>query len=305
MNKKDNFIPFEKLENHEHYNHTHEDFFKHPSDMAHAFLMENYSIGMHDQEFYEINVVTDGQGLHYINNNRVNASVGDVFIIPPRISHGYVGAEGFNVFHVILSDDFMNKYIADLQQMPSFYTLFGAEPLMRGKTTNPLHQKLMKDDFADALNVLNDFSRHIKYEDTIDGMIRNNFAMICIGILCNAYTEGSQCADHLLSEDHALMKSISYIHERYFEKITIEDLTRIAHTSRSTYIEKFKEICKMTPSAYLTKIRIEAATGMLLNTNLSISEIAYRTGFYDASHFTKVFTQFHQISPLTYRNNKA
>ena len=304
MNRKENYIPFERLANHEHYYHTHSDFFNHSSDMAHAFLMENYSIGMHEQEFYEINVVTGGEGLHYINNNRVDASVGDVFIIPPRISHGYVGAEGFDVFHVILSDEFMNKYIADLQQLPSFYTLFGAEPLMRGKTTNSLHLKLMHDDFVDTLNILKDFSRHEKYDDQIDGMLRNNFAMICIGLLCNAYTEGSQSVDHLLSEDHALMKSISYIHERYFEKITIDDLTRIAHISRSTYIEKFKEICKMTPSAYLTKIRIESAAGMLLNTNLSIFEIAYRTGFYDASHFTKIFTQTYNLSPVKYRNEK-
>ncbi len=305
MNGKENFTPFERLANHGHYNYTHSDFFKHSYDMAHAFLMENYSIGMHEQEFYEINVVTDGEGLHYINNNRVNASVGDVFIIPPRISHGYVGAKGFDVFHIILSDGFMDKYIADLQQSPSFFTLFGAEPLMRGKTTNPLHLKLMQDDFNDVLNIVKEFSRHRRYDDPIDGMLRNNFAMICIGLLCKAYTENSQHIDYMLSEDRALMESISYIHERYFEKITIEDLTRIAHISRSTYIEKFKEICKMTPSAYLTKIRIESAAGMLLNTNLPISEIAYRTGFYDASHFTKVFTQFHQITPLAYRNNNV
>ena len=295
---------FEKLANHEHYYHTHTDFFNHSSDLVHAFLMGNYSIGMHEQEFFEINVVTRGEGVHYINNNRVDAKVGDVFIIPPNISHGYAGGDGFDVFHVILSDGFMNKHVADLQQLPYFFTLFGAEPLMRGKTANSLHLTLSRDYFSDTLAILHSIARYNNFDDPIEGMIRNNYAMICIGILCNAYMMNNRHIDSFLSEDHALMESISFMHERYFEKITIDDLTRIAHISRSAYIEKFKEICKMTPSAYLNKIRIESAAGMLLNTNQSISEIAYRTGFYDASHFTKSFTAFYKITPVAFRSEK-
>ena len=92
-----------KLKNHGHYYYTHSDFFNHSSDLVHAFLMKDYDIGMHEQEFFEINIISRGSGFHYINNNAINANEGDVFIIPPKISHGYVGGEGFDVFHVIMS----------------------------------------------------------------------------------------------------------------------------------------------------------------------------------------------------------
>ena len=296
---------FEHLANHEHYYHTHKDFFNYPLDLVQAFLMEDYEVGMHEQEFYEINVITKGKGIHYINNNRVNASLGDVFIIPPHVSHGYVGGKGFDVFHVILSDNFMKKYLTDLQQIPSFYTLFGAEPLMRGKTLNPLHLTLSKEALDDTYNILTEITRYQSFSDPNECLIRSNFAMVGIGILCHNYTNNTPNTDLPFYEDVAMMKSISYIHERYFEKITIKDLTRISHISRSSYIKKFKEICRMSPSAYITKTRIESASAMLLNTTLSVSEIAVRTGFYDASHFIKTFESLYSMSPIEYRNQKS
>lgn len=295
-------MEFQKIGNHDHYFYTHSDFFNHSSDLVHAFLMKDYDIGMHEQEFYEINIVSRGSGLHYINNNLVNASEGDVFIIPPRVSHGYVGGVGFDVFHIILSDAFMNKYIADLQHLPSFYKLFGAEPLMRGKTIYPLHLTLSKEEITPTLNIISEIAKYIDFSDPTECLIRSNLAMASIGLLCNSYAINNPNADMPLSEEHALMESISYIHERYFEKITIEDLLQIAHMSRTSYIKKFKEICKMSPAAYITKFRIDSAAIMLINTSLSISEIAYRTGFYDASHLTKAFESIYHLSPVGYRN---
>lgn len=298
-------MEYKRLSDHEHYYYTHSDFFIYPSDFVHAFLMEDYDIGMHEQEFYEINLITSGEGIHYINDRRVGAAVGDVFIIPPNISHGYVGGENFDVFHVILSDAFMTKYIADLQQMPSFYILFGAEPLMRGRTKDPLHLKLSNDELVSTINVMQSIAIRDRISDTVNCLIRSNLAMVAIGLLCNAYK--SEDTDTYLtpSEDHALMKSISYIHERYYEKITVEDLASIAHMSRSSYLKKFGEICKMSPSAYLIKIRLESAAVMLSSTDLSISDIAYKTGFYDASHFTRAFEKAYATSPMAYRNRRS
>ena len=267
-------------------------------------MEKDFSTGMHEQDFYEINIVTKGHGLHYLGGTCVSADVGDVFIVPPRISHGYAGGVGFDVFHVILSDAFMTKYIADLQQMPSFYILFGAEPLMRGRTKDPLHLKLSNDELVSTINVMQSIAIRNRISDTVNCLIRSNLAMVAIGMLCNAYK--SEDTDTYLtpSEDHALMKSISYIHERYYEKITVEDLASIAHMSRSSYLKKFGEICKMSPSAYLMKIRLESAAVMLSSTDLSISDIAYKTGFYDASHFTRAFEKAYSASPLSYRNKR-
>jgi AraC-like DNA-binding protein len=109
----------------------------------------------------------------------------------------------------------------------------------------------------------------------------------------------------ILSEDEYFMKSISYIHEHYNEKITLDFLVALSQMSRSSYINKFKQICKMPPLTYLNKIRIKTAKDLILNTDLPITEVAYNTGFYDCSHFTKIFTKECGISPYAIKKQKT
>ncbi len=290
-----------ELARHEHYFYYHWEFFHTPYDLVHAFLEKDFNTGMHEQEFYEINVITKGSGVHYIHTSRVDAAVGDVFIIPPRVSHGYLGGEGFDVFHLLLSDDFMNKHMEDMKLFPSFSTLFGAEPMMRGKTESNLYLKLGEKEFKEIISILWQIDYYKGYGNTVDDLVRSNYAMIAIAMMCQAYTQSTSRRDFNVSNDHAILNSISYIHEKYYQKITIDDLLQIAHMSKTAYIKKFKEICKMSPAAYITKFRIESAAIMLINTSLSISEIAYKTGFYDASHLTKAFERSFNISPAAYR----
>ncbi len=293
-----------KLPKHEHYYHTHADFFKNNLDLTRAFLMPDYEIGMHEQEFYEINLITKGSGIHYLGESHIQAKKGDVFIIPPNHSHGYVGGKGFDVFHILISDAFMNKYLVDLQQLPSFYTLFGVEPLMRGKTPTPLNLSLSEYEFNSAIALLFNISQHSNVNDLFECIKRTNLTMVAIVTLCEAYEKKVPSFKKSTQSDQYFMQSVTYIHEHFYEKITINDLANIAHLSRTAYINKFKEICKIPPSAYITKLRIESAMNMLAGTNLSILEIAYRTGFYDASHFTKIFESHLKITPQEYRNLK-
>ena len=295
----------QRLAKHEHYFYYHWEFFHTPHDLVHAFLEKDFNTGMHEQEFYEINVITKGSGVHYIHTSCVETTVGDVFIIPPRVSHGYLGGEGFDVFHLLLSDSFINKYMADMQLFPSFYTLFGAEPMMRGKTESNLYLKLSADDFKAIMNILWQIAHYKNYGDTVEDLMRSNFAMIAIGMMCQAYTQSCIQRGFDAGNDRAIMKSISFIHEKYFEKITIDDLIRIAHISRSAYIKRFKDICKMSPTAYITKTRMESASAMLLNTSLSVSDIAYKTGFYDTSHLTKTFEAYYSMTPMEYRKQNT
>ena len=120
--------------------------------------------------------------------------------------------------------------------------------------------------------------------------------------LCEIYSYNFT-QNESLSQDEYFIKTISYIHEHYNEKITLDFLAKLSQTSRSSYISKFKEICKMPPLTYLTKTRIAIAENLLLESSLSVAEVAYRTGFYDCSHFAKIFTQEKGISPFAYKKN--
>ncbi|HOO32969.1 MAG TPA: helix-turn-helix transcriptional regulator [Thermotogota bacterium] len=56
---------------------------------------------------------------------------------------------------------------------------------------------------------------------------------------------------------------------------------------------------------YLRIKRFKKATEMLKRTHLSIEEIAYRLGYFDASHFVHDFSELSTLSPTLYRKNKS
>lgn len=265
-------------------------------------LKDNYQTNVHMQEFFEINIITQGKGRHYIGDNVVDVEVGDVFVVPPMVKHAYEGGEGFDVFHVLIGNKFIERNIAELQKIPSFYALFTAEPLMRATSKSPLHLHLNEEQFSVINKKLLESLEFQCFSDIFDANLRCSYCMMIITLLCKIYTENSRKEDETASNpDELFMQAISMIHERYYEKISVLELSKIAQLSRSVFMKRFKEICGLPPIEYMTKLRIEAAEQMLLNTNLSIMDIAFKCGFYDSAHFAKKFIKKNGISPSEYR----
>ena len=265
-------------------------------------LKADYLMTVHMQEFFEINIITRGKGKHYIADNVVNVEVGDVFVIPPMVKHGYSGGSGFDVFHVLIGNKFIEKNIAELQKIPSFFVLFTAEPLMRATAKAPLYLHLDAEQFKKIYKLLCESLEYQVFEDAFDAVVRSSYCMMIISLLCEIYTDNSKKESKIMSNsDELFMQVISMIHERYYEKLTIEDLAKVAKLSRSLFIKRFKEICGLPPNEYITKQRIEAAEQMLKNTKLSILDIAFKCGFYDTSHLAKNFIKKNGISPSQFR----
>ena len=197
----------------------------------------------------------------------------------------------------------MNKYTADFQQLPSFFVLFSAEPLMRSLSDKPLHLSLNKSQFKKIKKLTEELSPLQSHTDSFEAVLRTGLTLELISHLCQSYHENSKKIDQNSRDDESFMRSISHIHECFNKKITISDLTQIAQMSRSSYISKFKRICKLPPQTYILKTRMESAKNMLEKTTLSVSEIAFRTGFYDTAHFSRLFEAENKVSPAQHRKN--
>ena len=285
-------------------NHPHwrvEDVFKISAQLARGGLEQNYAIGMHNHDFYEINVVLSGEGMHYIGERRVVASEGDVFIIPPKVNHGYEGGAGFDVYHLTLSPGYMEKNSAELSQMPSFSSLFHVEPALREHVSSHMHLHLDEEEIGRLTPYLDSLRQRMKSRRTEDVIISNCEALIIITMLCAAYDKRLATMDKTDSEDELFLQSIAHVYECYNRKLSIEELARMASMSRTSYIERFKRTTGMPPGEFITGQRISAAKSMLRDTGLSLSEIAHRVGFYDSSHLIRAFERLTGESPSDFR----
>ena len=274
-------------------------------DRIHAFVEKDYNVGMHMQSFFEINIVMSGTGRHYIENKSLSVEKGDMFIIPPDIRHGYVGSKNFDVYHMLIHKSFFEKYIAELQVLPFFFTLFNIEPLMRTKKNTALHLKIGDDRFNEVETLTEQMIKWSAPKDGFHAVMCYSSALMLIARLCFIYSENhlQKGLEKEREFDAAFMESVSLIYEKQDEKITIEVLARTAGLSRTAYIKTFKEIIGTTPAKFINERRIESAKILLLNSEFSIADIAEKTGFYDAAHFIRCFSGKEGCSPLSFRKH--
>jgi PAS domain S-box-containing protein len=71
--------------------------------------------------------------------------------------------------------------------------------------------------------------------------------------------------------------------------------------SVSQFNRLFRKRFHTSPGNYLTQIRVTAACNLLATTQLTMSQIALKTGFYDQSHFTNQFVRYRGVPPSKYR----
>ena len=94
-----------------------------------------------------------------------------------------------------------------------------------------------------------------------------------------------------------------YISENYDKKISIKDICRELGCSKSTLLASFKRQYGLTVGDFLTEYRLAEAKRLLTEGEFSINEIAHKTGFYDQSYFSKVFSAKCGSSPSEFRKN--
>ena len=98
-----------------------------------------------------------------------------------------------------------------------------------------------------------------------------------------------------------MQEVVDYIFANYDQKITLEILAEQACLSVSQLIRNFKKVFDTTPQQFILKVRLDAACQLLVSTDMTVSQIAQQTGFYDHSYFAKQFVQGKRVSPKVYR----
>ena len=279
--------------------------FQNPIRQVRGFIMRNYNKGMHSQGFYEINIVLAGEAMHFIGKSHFKVGVGDTFIIPPDVMHGYVGGSGFDVYHILISPKYLEKHGAELQLMPAFSSLFRIDPLVRENTSARLYFRLNNSEIEDLLPRLDYLAESTLAQDTAHAIMANHEALSVIALLCEIYENHRGSEGLKDNEDEVFLQSIAYIYTHYNEKITLDNLIKMAKMSRTAYIEKFKRVTGKPPAGFVRSYRIQMAKHLLSESNLSESEIAAAVGLTDTSHLIKLFTAEMGITPSLYRRQQA
>jgi two-component system response regulator YesN len=102
----------------------------------------------------------------------------------------------------------------------------------------------------------------------------------------------------------AIRKAISYINDNYANRIVLQDVAQHTCLSPNYLSQLFKQETGKSFLEYLTNCRVEAAKKLLVQSSLTISEIAFKLGYEMPSYFSEVFKKSEGLTPSQYRKGQ-
>lgn len=92
-------------------------------------------------------------------------------------------------------------------------------------------------------------------------------------------------------------KVLNYIKENYDQDISLDTLCELANLSKSRLINNFKRAFGYTSHQYILNTRLAMAYHKLINSRLSIEELAFSVGFNSSPTFIEAFKKKYGASP--------
>jgi len=96
-------------------------------------------------------------------------------------------------------------------------------------------------------------------------------------------------------------EAVRLMHARFAEDLKTPDFARAAGLSPSQFNRRFRVLFGTTPREYLLRVRVNAACRFLETTGWTVARVAQETGFFDHSHFTRIFRRVMGLTPALYR----
>ncbi|MDO5516790.1 MAG: AraC family transcriptional regulator [Clostridium sp.] len=246
----------------------------------------------HFHDHYELYYQIIGERYFFIKDRFYYIRPGDFVLITKNEIHKTVTANQ-NVYKRMLINfktSFVNDILNTLDDI-DFSTFFKSSHIF----------KINPDDENYIITILHKMLD--EYEHTSPGY-KSSLKLQLSDILiylstCKTYdSEGLKFPN---GQYNKISKISEYINKNYNKKLTLEHLSKKFSMSPYYLSRTFKDALDITFVEYLNFTRISASKKLILNTNLSMTEIAFEVGFESSTYFTKVFKSITNITPLKFR----
>ena len=249
-----------------------------------------YQMTHHWHHECELIRILEGNFTVALDNRSLTATAGDMLFINSGTVHG--GAPEQCTYECIVFDARMllkkgMAWSTPIQQIADREIL--VEPLL------PRTDLSLSRIFHELFETL--AQQPTGYQVIAIGALYQLFGRILQKNLCTRRS-GDERTEHKRTAQ--IKRVLSKIESCYGDPLTLEELSREAGMSPKYFCQFFQEITRRTPIDYLNYYRIEQATYQMVQSDASVTEIAYRCGFNDLSYFIRAFKKYKGITPGRY-----
>lgn len=236
---------------------------------------------------FEIIFVEKSYGIRLMGNHIGNFSDGDLMFISSNLPHVWKNDQDFyqdnpelqvDVYVIQFREDALREGFFDLPEFTKVKRLFqlGQQGLLVKGDDVARISALIKAVYSST-----GIERLILFFKTLEALAETSDYELLSGI---GYANSINTKD-----TERINKVMSFLLENYSREIDPSEVALLVNMNQSSFCRYFKTKTHKTLSQFLNEIRIAHACKLLINNDLTISEICYDIGYNNISHFNRQF----------------
>ena len=235
----------------------------------------------HWHDYYELEIITEGSGVHMYNNNITQYSKGTACILSYCDYHSYKFTE---------TTSFLNISF-DERLLPLNITRYISAGISNCNCV------LESEELRQVISLAKMLKSEINSGKTFNKeMVTSLLVNIIIRIIRNSNTATNEEISGLVQN------AVSHIYKNFRSEISLKETAEMLHVSSNYLGVKFKNSMGMPFKTYINAIRLRYCCNLLMSTNMSVKEIAYSGGYTSLEYFLQVFKKTLGITPTEFRN---
>lgn len=261
-------------------------------------IFQNMEIAYHWHDDLEFGVVLSGHMVYAVNGETFTVKEGEGVFINARQLHNHFSDDGTDCQYMcvlihpsaLCGDDYLrDTYITPLTQNEGFsYLLLRPQEPWQGELLQTIRQLHAQRATEEA-------------QELMIQSLAYRAAALLYGHMPKVGLDQAP-VDRRLT---ALRNMVGFVQRHYDETIKLSDIAAAGGVSESTCCAIFRKQLRQTPMGYLARYRLEKATELLNNPDLSVTEVALAVGFSGPSYFAESFREHMGLSPMEYRKQKT
>ncbi|SDI40218.1 AraC family transcriptional regulator [Alteribacillus bidgolensis] len=256
-------------------------------------MPEHYNTLRHKHSFFEVCYVLEGEGVYLDGNHTYPLQGNTMFISRPNVSHQLKSEKGLFLIHVAFeliesesSQEWIN-IIEDAKQCPKVIVQINEEYIAA---------MLWKSLFIQATK-----AEHPFFEETLTNLA-GNLIISLLETFVPLSQKGKQKSLIAPSSSPLLKQVKLHIRDNLSGSLKLTDVASHFHVSSRHLSRIFVSELGVSYSEFVQNERIQKAASLLKTTDLSISDIAFESGFSSVHYFTRVFASIMRDPPGRFRS---
>ncbi len=251
----------------------------------------------HYHDCYELYYLYSGERYYFIQDKTYHVTGGSFVLISPNEIHrtGNLGHFGYDRMLIHFSKELLEDYLAvDTSINP--YKIMEEEIHLISLNTQ-------EQSFVETLLHTMETEYHNNRQHETSYIKLNLLQLLLFLNQCKPNRQDAALTE-INNTQKLMFEILGYINNHYSEELTLETVSSRYYLSTCYFSRTFKEATGFHFVEYLNNVRIKEAKKLLLNSHLTVNEIASATGFHSSTHFGRVFKQIVGCSPSSYKKKE-